>query len=562
MPVPAPPIDKRSFNELVLQTEMLQRRYSSWQPDGSDPGRALICIFARLAEMVINRLNQLPDKSFLAFLDLLGLGPLPPQPARVPLTFQLAAGSTSDARVLARTPVAAVPVEGETEPVIFETERELVATRSQLVAAFNREPGRDVYSDNTVSATAENGKAFSLFQGDQPIGHVLYLGHSGLYGFNVPKTITLRFQPAEGNESWLSALEWAYWNGTEWKTVSTVGAPARVNNDWEITLSVVPMIPATTLGGQTSAWLRGRLKTSLPRGELIEIDGAAARAELRQRELMPDAGFADGVRLDFSHTFYPFGEATPRSTFSLASDETFSKPGANVSIQVNMDSTRPARPSTDLVLAWEYWGGMDWQELGRSSPMSSSNSESPYGFTDETQAFGRDGTVTFRCPANWTLGTENDVTGFWLRARIARGNYGLPTDYQPPTVQHLMLSYEWLLPRVDTIRTRVQIQRADLLARLAFTNQLPVDLTKDFLPFGEKPKVGDTLYLASDETFSKANADVALRVSLTNPSDDGATPPPARPSDKLTLTWEFWDRDVGKWTMLGQSGPGFLYRTN
>ncbi len=80
------------------------------------PGWPLVRIFGRLGEIVADRLNRVPDKNFLAFLDLVGMSPRPPQPARVPLTFQLAAGTAVDALVPARTPVAAIPLEGEDEP--------------------------------------------------------------------------------------------------------------------------------------------------------------------------------------------------------------------------------------------------------------------------------------------------------------------------------------------------------------------------------------------------------------------------------------------------------------
>jgi predicted phage baseplate assembly protein len=558
MLVPAPLIDKRSVNDLVARTETLLQRYSTWRPaeDGNDAGRALVRIFARLAELVIDRLNQVPDKNFLAFLDLVGLELLPPQPARVPLTFHLAVGSTTDALVPARTQVAAIPVEGETEPVIFETERELVVTRSQLVAAFTREPGRDRYSDHTAVATGVAEDTFSVFQGDRPIEHRLYLGHSGLFGIDVTKTIILRIGPAEGDESWLSAVEWGYWDGTAWKTALTVSAPTPVSGSWEVALSHVPAIPATPVGGQTSAWLRGRLTIPLPRGELVQGDGATAQTHLRQHDLMPDAGFADNVPRDFTQTFYPFGQITPRSIFYLASDETFSKPGARVEISIDVDAAQPARPSTDLVLAWEYWDGANWQIMGQSSPGSTSATPSSHDFTDETEAFTRDGAVTFRAPDHWAARTVTDESGFWLRVRIAAGDYGSPPDYRPPAVQRLALGYEWPLPRIDTIQIRVSIQRAGFLPDLAFTNQLGVDLSKDFFPFGEKPKFNDTLYLASDEAFTRPNATITLTIALTNPSNEQAMPLPAKPSDTLTLIWEFWNGQQGKWDLLGESVPG------
>ncbi len=558
MPVPAPSIDKRSFDELVAQTEKLLQDYSAWQPtaNGHEPGRALVRICARLAELVVDRLNRVPDKNFLAFLDLVGLELLAPQPARVPLTFQLATGSTEDALVPARTPVAAIPSEGQTEPIVFETERELVVTRSQLVAAFTREPGRDLYSKHTDVMAGQADDTFFVFQGDQPIQHQLYLGHHALFGIDTTKDITLYIGSAESTESWLSAVEWAYWQEAGWTPLSTVSRPIREGSAWQVKLSNVPAIPATTVGGKTSAWVRGELKTPLPRGELIDVDAAVARTDLQQHGLLADAGFADNAPLDCSQPFYPFGEQTPRVTFYLASHGVFSKPDGRVEINIDVDVLQPAQPSTDLSLNWAYWDGATWQQLGQSSPTSTSVSSSSHDFDDATQAFTRDGAVTFRCPVDWRMNAINDVSGFWLRVDMAAGNYGLSTAYQPPVVSQLTLSYVWPLPRIDRIEMLVDIDGTARPPDAVFTNQLAVDSTKDFFPFGEKPKIGVTLYLASEDAFSKPGANVALTVRLTNPDDQEAVPLPANPSDSLTLRWEFWDGEQGVWDVLGESGPG------
>src|SRR5256885_4909666 len=131
----APPADAASFRENV--TASLLANVDKWRP--SDPkngpdqaSAALIGVFARFCEIIVQRLNQVPDKNFLAFLDLLGTSLLPPQAARVPLTFTLVANSPLDAVVPAGTQAAAPPGAGQTDPVIFETERELTVVAATL----------------------------------------------------------------------------------------------------------------------------------------------------------------------------------------------------------------------------------------------------------------------------------------------------------------------------------------------------------------------------------------------------------------------------------------------
>src|SRR6185503_19080976 len=134
--LPAPLIDTRTSDDVVRQLLKLFRSYSddkSQTQQGMfslEPGasRALVEIFGRFAELIIERLNQVPNKNLLAFLDLIGASLLPPQPARVPLTFSLANGSTVDGLVRAGTQIAAVPTETEITPVVFETEAELIVT--------------------------------------------------------------------------------------------------------------------------------------------------------------------------------------------------------------------------------------------------------------------------------------------------------------------------------------------------------------------------------------------------------------------------------------------------
>ena len=124
-----PKLDRRSYEDIVAHTQQLAQTYTLWQPnsDGSpDAGQALIRLFGRMVAGVSDRLNQVPDKNFLAFLDLIGVQRRPPEPARVPVTFYLAAGSTNDALVPAATSIGAELAEGDTEEVLFETEQELV----------------------------------------------------------------------------------------------------------------------------------------------------------------------------------------------------------------------------------------------------------------------------------------------------------------------------------------------------------------------------------------------------------------------------------------------------
>jgi predicted phage baseplate assembly protein len=86
----------------------------------SDPGIAIIEMFAMLVEGLIYRLNRVPDKHYIVFLNLLGITRNPPTPALNYLTFTATVGmATVPAGTQAQT------VATELEPaVVFETDRD------------------------------------------------------------------------------------------------------------------------------------------------------------------------------------------------------------------------------------------------------------------------------------------------------------------------------------------------------------------------------------------------------------------------------------------------------
>ncbi|MGB8699817.1 MAG: hypothetical protein WCD18_10405, partial [Thermosynechococcaceae cyanobacterium] len=182
----APLIDRRTAPDIAYQVKHLLRYYLSEQFNGSPNNgansEALIQIFARYSELMIQRLNQVPEKNFLAFLNLLGASQLPPQPARVPLTFSLTTGTLADAVVPAGTQVAALPENGEQDPVIFETEQELVVTASQLKSLWSDDPEHDRFTNHEKLLGANSSEPEYLFQGNTPLDHIAYLGHRDILG--------------------------------------------------------------------------------------------------------------------------------------------------------------------------------------------------------------------------------------------------------------------------------------------------------------------------------------------------------------------------------------------
>lgn len=79
---------------------------------------------------------------------------------------------------------------------------------------------------------------------------------------------------------------------------------------------------------------------------------------------------------------------------------------------------------------------------------------------------------------------------------------------------------------------------------VAFFNNDLLDLSKDFYPFGERPKFNDTFYIGSKEVFSKTGEDITMEVTLSKGVD-------APLSKNIKLSWEFWNGI--EWEKLGET---------
>ena len=104
MALPAPDLDDRRFQDLVDDAKrMVMRRCPEWTDHNvSDPGVTLIETFAYMTDQLLFRLNRVPDRLYLKFLDLIGLRLLPPVPASVDVTFWLSAPCSTELTHLRR----------------------------------------------------------------------------------------------------------------------------------------------------------------------------------------------------------------------------------------------------------------------------------------------------------------------------------------------------------------------------------------------------------------------------------------------------------------------------
>ncbi|MCB9675051.1 MAG: baseplate J/gp47 family protein [Alphaproteobacteria bacterium] len=108
MPIKPPNLDDRRYADIVREARALIPQYTpEWTNLGdADPGITLVQLFAWMTEMTIFRLNRVPDKTYVHFLNFIGEERRQARPARVPLTFTLHTTAVDHVEVPAYTRTA------------------------------------------------------------------------------------------------------------------------------------------------------------------------------------------------------------------------------------------------------------------------------------------------------------------------------------------------------------------------------------------------------------------------------------------------------------------------
>ena len=207
MAIKTPVLDSRTSEDIYRQALELARSYCPeldipdddadyFNPD--DPGLVILKLFSKRMEFLINQFNKIPENHSLAFLDFVGMDPLPARPSRVPLTFYLTEGSRG-AYIPACTRIAS----SEDPDVIFETVQSLSVVAARPSAVLSLNPWKDAYTDHSavVSGNADNEDGFMVFGGDvdeRAFDHVLCIGDNTMLDIHRhPSELTIHIEGSD-----------------------------------------------------------------------------------------------------------------------------------------------------------------------------------------------------------------------------------------------------------------------------------------------------------------------------------------------------------------------------
>jgi predicted phage baseplate assembly protein len=272
MSLPVTNLDDRTFQDIVDEAKrMIPQLCPEWTNHNlSDPGVALIELFAWMTEMSIYRLNQVPDVFYTHMLNLLGFSQYPASAARAELTFWCNAAPGRTVFIPAGTQVATV---GEVGPQRrFTTLSDASIAAPLMNAALTSRPDgsfTDVWEDLTLGLGTV--KVFP----NEPMapGDAFYLGFERSLAGNLIRLDVEASVEGIGVVPHRPPIVWEVWQGEGWveATVPDLTGDGRgadstggLNRDGELLLLVPALHEPLTLGAVRAHWLRARLLPAAP----------------------------------------------------------------------------------------------------------------------------------------------------------------------------------------------------------------------------------------------------------------------------------------------------------
>jgi predicted phage baseplate assembly protein len=266
MTLPVPNLDDRRFQDLVDDAKRLvQRRCPDWTDHNvSDPGVTLIETFAWMTDQILYRLNRVPDRFYVKFLELIGVRLFPPVAARAPITIWLTAPPSKTTRIPAGTHVATVRTETE-EAIVFSTVDDLAIVPCALIRVATSAAGSERRRDLTEELERADG--FPCFQTVPVAGDRLLVGLSEA----VPGcAVRLRFRcdiEGIGVDPKNPPLAWEAWDGQHWATCEVDhDDTGGLNREGDVVLHVPRTHGVAILDGNRAGWLQARV-TDLEGGQ-------------------------------------------------------------------------------------------------------------------------------------------------------------------------------------------------------------------------------------------------------------------------------------------------------
>ncbi|WP_396613698.1 putative baseplate assembly protein (plasmid) [Haloferax sp. S1W] len=585
-----PTIDDREEAELFAElVERADVYTDDWDPHTPDTGQTILRIFSTFEADVRNRLNSVPQKHRIAFLDAFGFDRRPPKAARVPLTFHVP--NDLDRNVVIPGGTQAVTRAGDSTQ-LFEIPRDkgFEATGASLTDVIAVDPAADAIVDH--SEVLDSDESVELFVGDNLQKHHLYVANEDALNLKPGSTLSITARLDVDSETFADAVVWEYYgedqSGDEgWhplvpprtgsdgpapesgieavkqqlrgRNSSHGDAPAGIQSastdstgpggTYEATFEVPGTIVEHSINGVESRWLRCRLTDGTRDVFSTTIRDLAVHVGSTDdvNGLEPDLLLSNDVPLSSDDgDIKPLGQLPqPPTSFYLACEEAFTKSGGTITLEfhppdgdseVEGDESAAADESDSATSATGR--GADIGVIG-GDPRLSWEYWNGDGWAqldsvdDETNTFHEAGSVTFEVPGDIAPTTVSGHENVWVRARLVSGNYGQPSISVPENDVFDGFQSKPNPPVFGDVSIHYEHhgQAFDTVFRYnnaSYSDDL-TERVEAYTPFQDLPDDGQTVYLGFDDTLHDGP------LTLFAPIDDTTYPQSFDPA----MEWEY-----------------------
>jgi predicted phage baseplate assembly protein len=266
MSLPTAVLDDRTFQDLVDECKRMIPRFTpEWTDHNvSDPGVTLIELFSWLTELLLYRVNQVPRRNYIKFLDLVGVRLEPARPARTEVLFRLTAPQPTAVTIPADTEVATVRT--STEPsLVFATEAPLEIRLPVLLEAL---VSKDEFTYRDYMPALRNPTLrVPVFEDPPRPGNGFYLG---LADNMAGQTLLLQLDceiEGIGVDPRRPPLAWEYYDGSlrTWRPcLLESDGTGGLNRSGQILVHIPLGSRPRELDGRRATWVRCRVTELAP----------------------------------------------------------------------------------------------------------------------------------------------------------------------------------------------------------------------------------------------------------------------------------------------------------
>ncbi|HVC79498.1 MAG TPA: putative baseplate assembly protein [Chloroflexota bacterium] len=266
MSLPVPVLDDRKFQDLVDECKRMIPHFTpEWTDHNvSDPGVTLIELFAWMTELLLYRVNQVPRRNYIKFLELIGISLESPQPARAEILFRLAAPLQASVLIPAGTEVATLRTTTQAS-IIFATEQPL---EIQVPILAHVLVSRDEFAYRDYMLALRNPTLrVPIFEEPPKPDNAFYLGFAGdLAGHTLMIDLDCEIEGI-GVDPKNPPLAWEYYDGSlrNWRQVNLeTDGTGGLNKAGQVLLHIPLTSRPRELDRRRATWIRCRIIPSPP----------------------------------------------------------------------------------------------------------------------------------------------------------------------------------------------------------------------------------------------------------------------------------------------------------